>query len=60
MSIIKLSQISVPTLSWDLKIFTSTARNCLNKMVKFSILEEASSKKRDKIYIYRKYLNILE
>ena len=37
-----------------------TARSALNHMQVLGILEEASGKKRDKVYIYRKYLDILE
>ena len=37
-----------------------TARSSLNNMVSLGILEEMSGKKRDKIYVYRNYLNILE
>jgi hypothetical protein len=29
-------------------------------MVELGILEEMSGKKRDKVYVYRTYLNILE
>lgn len=29
-------------------------------MVEFGFIEEMSGKKRDKVYVYRKYLDILE
>ncbi|MCA0254846.1 MAG: hypothetical protein LCH20_05195 [Proteobacteria bacterium] len=37
-----------------------TARSALNNLKSIGVLEEVSGKKRDKIYIYRNYLNILE
>ena len=56
----KLPQTSVPLLSKSLKISAPTARNALNQMVNLGILTEISGKKRDKIYVYRQYLTILE
>jgi Fic family protein len=56
----KLPQVSVPLLAKDLNITAPTARNALNKMVEQGILDEITGKKRDKIYLYRRYLNILE
>ncbi len=56
----RLPQISVQLLSTELGITAPTARSALNHMLKLGILEETSSKKRDKIYVYRNYLNILE
>lgn len=56
----KLPQVTVPSLASALNISPPTARVSLNYMVDLKILEEISGKKRDKIYVYRKYLNILE
>lgn len=56
----KLPQVTVPLIARELGMSSPTARNSLNHIVKLGILEENSGKKRDKIYIYRKYLNILE
>lgn len=56
----KLPQVSVPILSKELNMTSPTARSGLNQMLKLGILEEISGKKRDKIYVYRKYLSILE
>jgi Fic family protein len=56
----QLPQLSVPILSKGLGITAPTARVALNQMVRLGILEEISGKKRDKIYVYRNYLNILE
>lgn len=56
----KLPQVSVPLLSQELGMTLPTARSSLNHMVDLGVLEEVSGKKRDKVYIYKKYLNILE
>lgn len=56
----KLPQVTVPLLASELGMTAPTARSALNHMVKAGILEEISGKKRDKIYVYRKYLSILE
>ena len=56
----KLPQVTVPFLARELGMSLPTARNSLNHMIRLGILEENSGKKRDKIYIYRDYLNILE
>ena len=37
-----------------------TARSALNHLKSIGVLAEVTGKKRDKIYIYRNYLNILE
>lgn len=55
-----LPQVTVSLLSKELKITAPTARSALNQLNSMGILEEVSGKKRDKVYIYRKYLNILE
>jgi Fic family protein len=56
----KLPQVSVSLLSQELGMTAPTARSSLNRMVDLGIVEEVSGKKRDKIYVYRKYINILE
>jgi Fic family protein len=56
----RLPQVAVPLLEGELGITAPTARRALESMVKLGILEEISGKKRDKIYVYRKYLTILE
>lgn len=56
----KLPQVSVPLLSELLNMTAPTARSSLNHLLELGILEEMSGKKRDKIYVYRRYLNILE
>lgn len=56
----KLPQVSVPLLAKELNTSAPTARHALNTMVKLGILSETSGKMRDKIYVYTKYLAILE
>lgn len=56
----RLPQVTVPFLARELKMTAPTARSALNNMKSIGILEEISGKKRDKVYIYRKYLDILE
>lgn len=55
-----LPQVTAPLLAKELKITTPTARSALNKLKSIGVLEEMTGKKRDKVYIYRKYLSILE
>lgn len=56
----RLPQVTVPLLAKELKMSAPTARSALGHMTSIGILEEMSGKKRDKVYVYRKYLNILE
>jgi Fic family protein len=56
----RLPQSTLPLLSKELNISAPKARSALNHMVSLGILKEVNSKKRDKVYIYRKYLDILE
>lgn len=56
----QLPQVSVQHLSRELGMTAPTARSALNHMVDLGILDEMTGKERDKIYVYRKYLNILE
>lgn len=56
----ELPQVSVSWIAKALDISLPTARSSLNHLVKLKIIEEISGKKRDKIYIYRSYLNMLE
>jgi len=55
-----LPQVNVPMLAEELNITAPTARHALELMRKLNILKEISGKKRDKVYVYRKYLDILE
>ncbi|PCH57511.1 MAG: cell filamentation protein Fic [Legionellales bacterium] len=56
----QLPQISVQVLAAALEISLPTARSSLNHLVDLGVIEEVSGNKRGKIYVYRKYLNILE
>lgn len=56
----RLPQVTVPLLARELGMTAPTARSALNHMVEFGVIEEMSGKKRDKIYVYRRYLDILE
>jgi len=56
----KLPQISVPGLAEALQISTPTARNALKHLVDLSILQEITHKQRNKVYVYKRYLNLLE
>lgn len=55
-----LPQVTVSLLVKELQITAPTARSALNHMKSIGVLEEISGKKRDRVYIYRKYLDILE
>ncbi len=55
-----LPQLTVNLVCEKLQMTAPTARSTLNNMVSIGILEETSGKKRDKVYVYRKYLDILE
>ena len=56
----KLPQVTAPLLARELGMTAPTARDALNRMVMLGILEEKTKKQRDKIYIYRKYLDVLD
>ena len=56
----KLPQVSTKLLVKELGISAPAVRNALNNMVNLGILEEISGKQRNKVYVYRKYLNMLE
>lgn len=56
----KLPQTTVKCLTSELGMTAPTARASLNHMITLGILEEISGKQRDKVYVYRNYLNILE
>ena len=56
----RLPQVTVPLLANALHMTQPTARSALNHLNAIEVLTEVSGKKRDKIYIYRKYMDILE
>jgi Fic family protein len=55
-----LPQTTVPIIATKLNMSAPTARRALESMVKLNILAEISGKKRDKIYVYKNYLKLLE
>lgn len=56
----RLPQVTVSLIARELPMSSPTARSALNSMVKAGILQEISGKRRDKIYVYRSYLALLE
>lgn len=56
----QLPQLSVNVLANALEITPPTARGALNNLVKLGIVKEISGKKRDRIYVYKRYLDVLE
>ncbi len=55
-----LPQVSVQQVSKGLSMTNPTARSALNKMLELDILVEITSKKRSKVYVYKRYLDLLE
>ena len=56
----ELPEVTVSSLAKILGMSMPTARSCLNTLVQKGILIEATGMQRDKLYIYKKYLSILE
>lgn len=56
----RLPQVTVSLLTKELQMTAPTARAALNHMTTLGVLEEMTGKKRDKVYVYREYLDILE
>ena len=56
----QLPLVNIPLLARELKMTAPTARKALETMVKIGILKEITGKKRDKMYAYHTYLDILE
>ncbi len=56
----RLPRVTVLLLAKELKMTAPTARSALNHLKSIGVLEEISGKKRDKVYLYRRYLDILE
>jgi Fic family protein len=56
----RLPQVTVPILAKGLHMTQPTARKALNHLQSIGVLAEISHKKRDKVYVYRKYLALLE
>ena len=56
----KMPQISVTSLVKESNMSAPTIRTAINHLVDLGILEEMTGKLRDKIYVYRNYLDLLE
>ncbi len=56
----QLPQVSVPLLAEALNITAPTARSALNHLLELGIIIEITGKQRDKVYLYKKYLHLLE
>ena len=56
----RIPQVSVPMLVDELNMTAPTARASLTHLLTLGIVNEISGQKRDKVYVYRDYLNILE
>lgn len=56
----RLPKVSVPHLANALGLSAPTVRSSLNHMIHLGILEEVTAMKRDKVYVYKRYLSILE
>ena len=53
-------QVSVKMCAKELKVSAPTARSSLNQLLKLDIMIELTGRERDKVYVYKKYLNLLE
>lgn len=56
----RLPQVSVSLIAKELGMSAPTARSALKSLSAADILQEITGKKRDKIYVYRRYLDILD
>ncbi|NDB61743.1 hypothetical protein EB001_25375, partial [bacterium] len=56
----KLPQVSVALMSKELQLSAPAARRSLHHLVALGIIKEITGKQRDKVYVYSKYLAILE
>ncbi len=56
----QLPQVTVSLLTKELLLSAPTVRNALNLMTELGILNEISKQKKDKIYLYSRYLDLLE
>ena len=56
----KLPQVTVSLLNGALEMTAPTVRSALSRMVDLGIVEEVSGRGKDKVYVYRRYLKLLE
>lgn len=52
--------ISVPSASEELKLSAPTVRNSINKLKKIGLIKEITGKKRNRLFSYQNYLDILQ
>lgn len=55
----QLPQVVPTTIAKALAVSVPTARNTLNYLVELGIVAETTGKQRDKIYVYQRYLDLL-
>ena len=56
----RLPQVSVLLLTEQLALSPPTVRQAINHLVDLRILEEVTGRQRDRVYVYRRYLDVLE
>lgn len=56
----KLPQVSVALLAKDLNLSAPTTRSAIKNLESIGILKEITALKRDRVYVYKRYLDILE
>ncbi len=56
----KLPQVSVPLLSRELGLSAPTVRSAVKQLEAVGVLKEITKKRRDKVYVYKRYLDLLE
>jgi Fic family protein len=56
----KLPQVSVSLVAKELEMTEPTVRTALERLQQLNIVEEITGKRRDRTYVYKKYLAILE
>ncbi|MGR3912641.1 MAG: hypothetical protein QRY71_04980 [Candidatus Rhabdochlamydia sp.] len=56
----RLPQVTVSVMAKALQMTPLAARSALNHLIALNILEEVSDHVRDKVYVYKNYLNSLE
>lgn len=56
----KLPQLSAAVLSQEIGMSEPTARVALDHLQQLNIVKEITGKKRNRVYVYKKYLDILE
>lgn len=56
----RVPQVSVAMLARECQVSAPTARGVLNELVALGIVQELSGHVRSKVYVYKKYLDVLE